>query len=230
MALSSRRSARRSITTAAVGLLTVGFVASCGAKTSQSVTANTSSSTTAVAAPTTTQPPPGGERLGCATYCQNAGGYGAAGNANPPPPAVTLDSTGTVTADADGYVPVTVTCNLPGQCAGVLILSLSADTGAVDNFGSPMPTNVGGGRSDLLVDAGATRTIGVQLDAAAIAFLRSHGPTTLGLTIDANQAPGTRGTASCGDWNEACKYFHNGGAPGDFSYLSGGELTVAAPG
>ena len=63
MALSSRRSARRSITTAAVGLLTVGFVASCGAKTSQSVTANTSSSTTAVAAPATTQPPPGGEQV-----------------------------------------------------------------------------------------------------------------------------------------------------------------------
>lgn len=102
-------------------------------------------------------------------------------------------------------------------------------TGAKDNFGSPGPTDVGGGRSDLLVNARATRTIGVPLDATAIAFLRSHGPTPLGLTIDAAQAPGTRGT-QCGDWNLGCKYSQNG-SPGNFSYTTlDNHLTVAAPG
>ena len=168
-------------------MLTVGFLASCGANTSQSitsqsVTANTSSSTTAVAAPTTTQPPPGGERFGCATYCQNAGGYGGVNNPNPPPPAVTLVSTGTVTADADGYVPVTVTCNLPVQCSGAIVLDIPETLNSPDVCG-------GGnyhwaGCSDLLVNANSTRTIGVPLTAAAIAYLRSNGPTTLGLYID----------------------------------------------
>ena len=67
MALSSRRSAKRSIITVAVGLLTVGFLASCGANK-------------AAADPTTQPPSPSGEtRPGCGTYCQSAGPVRAAG-------------------------------------------------------------------------------------------------------------------------------------------------------
>jgi hypothetical protein len=110
-----------------------------------------------------------GDRLGCNTYCQNAGGYGATGDPAPPR-AVTIVST-TVTADADGYVPVTLACNTPTQCSGYLSVS------AVDN-------GLIGGRSDLLVNAGATRTIAIPSGPDGIAFLRSHGPWPFFLTID----------------------------------------------
>jgi|GraSoiStandDraft_17_1057272.scaffolds.fasta_scaffold264972_2 hypothetical protein len=137
----------------AVGLIALGLFAPGGA-------------TKAVADPSE-------DRLGCGTFCQNAGGYGGAG---PPPSqyAVTVVSSGTVTADSDGYVPVTLKCNLSVQCSGALLVS--------------GPTF--SGRSDLLVDAGATRTIGVPLGAPAIGYLRSNGPTTLNVTADATQSAG----------------------------------------
>jgi hypothetical protein len=183
----------------AVGLFTLGFVAPWSA-------------TKAVADPS-------GDRLGCGTYCQNAGGYGGAGG-NRPPPAVTLVSTN-VTADADGYVPVTLRCHLQVQCMGVLLLT------PVDSEGRSIavPGATGGtgggriGRSDLLVNAGATRTIGVPEGGATLAYLRSHGPTPFSLTIDADQAPG------CQDRHEGCGFANN-----DFSYTNENPLTVAAPG
>jgi hypothetical protein len=130
-----------------VGLFTLGFLAPWGA-------------TKAVADSS-------GDRLGCGTYCQSAGGYGAPGGYKPPP-AATLISSGTVTADADGYAPVTLTCNLQVQCMGALLM--------------------GGGRSDLLVNAGATRTIAVPLSPQVFAGLKANGPTTLDLTIDTGQS------------------------------------------
>jgi hypothetical protein len=136
----------------ALGLITVGFLAPWAA-------------TKAVA-------DPGEDRLGCGDFCQPAGGYGGAGGSTPHPYAVTVASSGTVTADPDGYVPVTVTCHLSLQCRGVLIVS-----------GPP-----GGGRSDLVVDAGATRTLGVPVGSSAIAFLRSNGPTTMHVTADARDS------------------------------------------
>jgi hypothetical protein len=145
---------------------------------------------------------PGGDRLGCGTYCQNAGGYGGAGGADRPPPAVTLVPTGTVTADTDGYAPVTVMCHRPVTCRGVLLLQ-------------------GGGRSDLLVDGGATRTIGVPLAPQTIASLRSNGPTPLNVTIDAGQAP-DGGHIMVGA---------NGADPWGFSpTILSNSLTVAPPG
>jgi hypothetical protein len=150
---------------------------------------------------------PSGDRIGCGTYCQNAGGYGAPGSTAPP--AATLLSNGTVTADSDGYVPVTVKCNLSAQCSGALLVCLESQAAIAD------PT-VGGlgmagmcGRSDLRVDAGATRTIGVPLPAPALPFLRSHGPTTSSVTADSSQSSG-------------------GGA--GFKTLSETTLTAAAPG
>ena len=145
-------------------------------------------------------------RPGCATYCQNAGGYGGSGHGTPPPPAVTL-TTASVTADPDGYVPVTVACHLSTQCRGVLILS-------------------GGGlraRSDLLVGGGATQTIGIPLGPSAIGTLRSNGPIAFNVTIDANQAPGS--DAQCGDRNEGCQITDDT----NFSYILENNLTVAAP-
>jgi len=149
---SSCRSARRSISTAAVGLIAIALLPSCG------------SNTNAVADPTTTSQSAstsGELRLGCGTFCQNAGGYGGGLTAVPEIPAATVVSNGTVTPAADGYLPVTVECDLPVQCSGALSLDLKP-------FGmsSPqLPTTVG--RSDLLLDGGATRTFGLLLPPVA---------------------------------------------------------------
>jgi hypothetical protein len=154
-------------------------------------------------APSATADPSSGDRLGCSTYCQTAGGYGSAVGPQPPP-AVTLENTGTAIADADGYVPVTLKCHRTVQCLGVIRI---------------FANGAGGGHSDLLVNAGATRTIAVPLDAATIAYLRSHGPTPFGVQIDA-----------------AAQDLNLGGdhrVPYDeYASISGGEnaLTVAAPG
>jgi hypothetical protein len=154
--------------------------------------------------------------------CQTAGGYGGAHDDNRPPPAVTLVST-SVRADADGYVPVTLKCHLPqAQCMGVLLVTLRAYLGHVDEFyGKPYEEPVDGGRSDLLVNAGATRTIAVPaLHAAGLAYLRSHGPTPFNLTIDAGQAPG------CQDRHDNCGPTNN-----NFSYVFlDNPMTVAPPG
>jgi len=141
-----------------VGLVTLGFLAPWGAPK-------------AVA---------DGDRVGCGTYCQSAGQYGAAGQ--PPPSPVTILSSGTVTADADGYVPVTLKCNAAVQCVGALLLEY------LHGWSNPDPQGMSWvcGRSDLVVNAGATRTIGVPLAAGALAFLRSQGPTPAGVLADTN--------------------------------------------
>jgi len=126
--------------------------------------------------PSTTKPAPTASRLGCGTYCRNAGGYGAPENAHQP--AVTFVVSGTVVPDADGYIPVTLTCNLPALCEG----ALSADS-------RPLGDDSSSSRSDLLVDAGTTRTIGVPLSAAALEYLKSHGPVTLSVTADNGLVP-----------------------------------------
>ncbi|MDT5346782.1 MAG: hypothetical protein QOH91_69 [Mycobacterium sp.] len=139
-----------------VGLFTLGFLAPWGAPK-------------AVA---------DGDRLGCGTYCQNAGQYGAAGQ--PPPSPVTILSSGTVTVDADGYVPVTLKCNATVQCHGALMLDLRGYSNPQESM--PWVT----GRSDLVVNAGATRTIGVPVAAGALALVRSQGPTPVGVVADTN--------------------------------------------
>jgi hypothetical protein len=125
----------------------------------------------------------GGDRLGCATYCQNAGGYGAAGG-QPPPPPFAMVASGAVRADSDGYVPVTVTCVASTTCQGILMLQI--------NGFSPEPC--GGpyhyaGCSDLLVNANSTRTIAVPLTPGALAYVRAHSPVTVGASAGPGSGP-----------------------------------------
>jgi hypothetical protein len=157
--MSSRRSAGRSITTVAVGFVTLGLLACYGANTAAADQGS-------------------GDRLGCGTFCASAGQYGAAGVFAPSP--VTILSSGTVTADADGYVPVTLKCNVKVQCQGALTVALSGWSNPQDSLSWIT------GRSDLVVDAGATRTIGVPVPAGALAFVRSQGPTALDVVADTN--------------------------------------------
>jgi hypothetical protein len=102
----------------------------------------------------------GEDRPGCGTYCQAAGPL--AGGIGEGREAVTIHSSRTVVLDPDGYLPVTVTCNLSVQCRGVL----SAGVAGLDFTA----------RSDLLVNAGATATLGVGLPAAAVAHIRAQTP------------------------------------------------------
>ncbi len=126
----------------------------------------------------------GGDRLGCATYCQNAGGYGAAGGQPPPPPFATVAS-GAVRADSDGYVPVTVTCVASSTCQGIILLSID---------GGPFPELCGGpyhydGCSDLFVNANSTRTIAVPLTPGALAYVRAHSPVIVGVGVGPGSGP-----------------------------------------
>jgi hypothetical protein len=169
MAESSRRRARGTITAVVAGWVALGFLASCGGKTN---------SAGAPVGQTTTSTSASGEvRLGCGTYCQSAGGGG--GGAAGGQPAVTVVSSGTVTLDADGYVPVTLTCNVSVQCKGALRLVL-------ESVNDPLAR----GQSDLLVDAGATRTLGVGLPSESVAFIRSHGPTRMLVFADSGESQG----------------------------------------
>jgi hypothetical protein len=157
------RPARPSITMVAVGVLTAGFLASCGGHT-------------ITGAPVEHTPPsqPAGAsgevRLGCGTYCQSAGAI--SGTMGPGQAGIRIVSDGTVTLDADGYLPVTVTCNLPVQCRGYLS-AVNTDV---------QPNNMA--KSDLVVNAGATATIGVGLPAQLVAYLRAHQPTGVEVTAD----------------------------------------------
>jgi len=145
---------------------------------------------------------PGETRPGCGTYCQSAGQYGAPGGSGKY--AVTIVSTGTVTPDSDGYVPVTLTCNLQIQCVGALLVELSGWSNTQDEMSWVT------GRSDLVVNGGATQTIGVKVPAAAIGYVQSHGPTPLKVVADTNGMT---------------QAYQDG-----FQTLNQAQLTMAAPG
>jgi hypothetical protein len=213
MFVSSCRSPRRLLMSVVFALLTAASLMSCGGKTTP-IAGRTTASPSADASSSEV-------RLGCGTFCQNAGGYGAAPSAVPEIPAVTIVSTGSIISGADGYIPITVRCDLPVQCSGALSLDLAP-------FGVTLtlPTIVG--RSDLLVDGGTTRTLGVLLPPEALAYVRSHGPTTTWVTADTRpvrpcaQIPQL--AAKCADIAQT-----NGFGDG-IERVSGRELTLAAPG
>jgi hypothetical protein len=150
MTFNRPRSVVRFALFAVAGLLAVVLLMSCGR------------STTSVAGRTTT-PPSGGVRLGCRTYCQSAGGL--AGTLGPGRDAVTINSSGTLRLDANNYVPVSATCNLPMQCVGSLVIQGVSEE---DPYAL--------GRSDLQLNAGATMTFEVQLPGQLAAYIRAQAP------------------------------------------------------
>ena len=139
----------RSLMTIMVAI-SVAMLAACsgGSTSSQPVLIDTS-----------TSPPPTGElRLGCGTACQSAGGYGGAN----PDRKTWVDTTkvagGAVNLDADGYVPVTVSCLVPATCQGYITLGIK---------GGPQSDLCGNyhhdGCSDMVINAKSTQTFGVRL-------------------------------------------------------------------
>jgi len=147
-ALSSHRPASRWRIAVVIGLLAPTFLASWGA----AARAGGDSGET---------------RPGCGTFCQNTGQYGGVGD--PPPSPITILSSGTVTVEPDGYVPVTVKCNSKVQCQGALLIGLKGFSNPQDRLSWVTA------RADLVVNAGATQTIGLALPAGALTFLRAHG-------------------------------------------------------
>jgi hypothetical protein len=98
-------------------------------------------------------------------------------------------------------------------CTGdVGVPSASAMLGCPQLHPKDPGTGRGGGASDLVVNAGTTRTIAVPIGAEGIAYVRSHGPSTFELVIDTS----LRGTINTND---------------RFNHVSlNNDLTVAAPG
>ncbi len=241
---------RRWSTTVAAGLLAAGILTSCGGNAtapSHFSTDTVGAPPTAAAGPATTEspgppvdpaattkpkPPPStnppararGVRLGCGTYCQAAGILnGGLGDGQP---AVTIVPSGTATADADGYVPVVLTCNLKVQCQGSLVLILHRpgfqDQGYV------------AGRSDVVANVGATTTLDVPLNAVALDWLRSHGPTELTGVVDAGLSFGCDGSVWAPDIPTptglpACGTGDGAPVVNGFAVSSGADLIVAAP-
>jgi hypothetical protein len=173
-----RRPARRSVAKGAVGFLVVVALAACVAHTHS-----------VADPPTTTQSASTIHevRLGCGTYCQSAGGL--AGTLGPGQDAVTIASSGNIVPDANNYLPVSLTCNLSVQCKGsVVVQAVSIEAVEGEN-----PYALG--RSDLLVDAGATVTLGVGLPDRLIAFIRTHNPANVFVIADAGPSFGCDGKA-----------------------------------
>ena len=137
---------------------------------------------------TSTSPAPPGElRLGCGTFCQNAGGYGAPG-VQVKLVDVTKVVGGAVSLDPDGYVPVTLTCLIPATCKGYITLGIKGGPGS-DLCGNYHHD----GCSDLVINANSTQTFGVPLLPNALAYARAHSPVTIGVDVHTNQ------TTSCED-------------------------------
>ncbi len=132
---------------------------------------------------TSTSPAPTGElRPGCGTTCQSAGGYG--GTANPEGKTwveITKVVGGAVHLEADGYVPVTVTCLVAATCKGYITLGVK---------GGPQSDLCGSyhhdGCSDMVINANSTQTFGVPLLPGALAYARAHSPVTIGVTAYAS--------------------------------------------
>ncbi|MBB5166485.1 hypothetical protein [Mycobacterium sp. AZCC_0083] len=181
---------QRPITAVVLALMILGLLTSCGAgeKSSTPVaSAPSSSSRPALGAQPQAAPPSttrqtnasGAERLGCGTYCQSAGQYGAPGEAGVE--AVTILSSGTIPLDADGYVPLTLKCNLPVPCTGAILAC--ADSPEASSFA------LGCGRSEEVVDAGATRTLGVPLTTPALGTVHTRGSATVNFLVDNSGVP-----------------------------------------
>jgi hypothetical protein len=164
-----------------VGLLTLGLLASCGANTSSSSQTTATPPASATSQTTTSQPSGAAAevRLGCGTYCQSAGQYGAPGVPNEIEVINVVG--GAVSLEPDGYVPVTITCLVPVTCRGALQLD-------IEGYVRPesYTTILFPGRSDLAVNANSTQTIGVPLTDGGLAYARANSPVTVKVRGDAD--------------------------------------------
>jgi hypothetical protein len=86
---------------------------------------------------------------------------------------------------ADGTVPVRLTCDIGKPCTGALLL----DALNVDRS-DPLHPEISSsemGRSDLIVGAHATRTLGIPLSSSGRQSLRQHGRVKAYFTADVRQ-------------------------------------------
>jgi hypothetical protein len=221
MALNSRRPARRPITTAAIVMLTAAPLVSCGGGGNSCDIFCKLAGPPGHPAPSQHSSPPeqasaGGEqRLGCGTYCQDAAPLG--GNVGPGQTSVTIVSNGTVTLDADGYLPVTVKCKLSMPCKGSLVAT---------DYGFDGPAI---GRSDLQVNTGATATLGIKLPEALATYIRSHSPQVLSVLADVGPSFGCDGKVYEGETHTGLPPCGREPVKG-FSVMSTGHLNVIAAG
>jgi hypothetical protein len=180
---------RRPITAVILALMILSLLTSCGAgeKSSTPLAAVPPSSAGAILGGPQAAPPSapqqsnasGSERLGCGTFCQSAGQYGAPGDEGVE--AVTILSSGTISLEPDGYVPLTLKCNLPVPCTGAILACVDAP----ETSGFSM----GCGRSDEYVAPGATRTLGVPLTTPALGVVNTRGSATVSFTVDNATVP-----------------------------------------
>ncbi len=123
-------------------------------------------------------------RLGCGEYCQNAGGYGGAVPMGRTPVDAMQVVEGAVSVDADGYVPVTLTCLVPATCQGAVLLHIDGHSSSEYCGGGKY---IHDGCSELFVDANSTRTIWVPFAPESLAYARTHSPVTVEVEAEANQ-------------------------------------------
>jgi len=166
----------------------VGLLAACAGGTNSTSRTSAASSTSAsqASASSSASPAPtavasgvvGEIRPGCASYCQSAGGYGAPTIKGVD--AVTLVSGGTVALDPDGFLPLTMTCNLPVQCGGTIIICIG---------GNHDTQGMGCSRANEALEPRATQIVGIPMTTWALGFLQSNGPTSASLSIDNSHVP-----------------------------------------
>lgn len=221
---------QRPITAVVLALMILGLLTSCGAgeKSSTPVAAAPTSSVGPILGAHPQAAPPsaaqqtrasGEERLGCGTYCQTAGGYGAPEDEGVQ--AVTILSSGTVPLDPDGYFPLTLTCNLPVPCTGGILACVEG----------PAFTNMtsGCGRTEEYVDPGSTRTLGIPLPTPTLGVLHATGPTNINITVDNRGLPPCEEIPQLAAKCAAVPPLLNGMKPEGIVRLIHADVTVAPP-
>jgi hypothetical protein len=124
-------------------------------------------------------------RLGCGTYCQQAGGYGGGSTA---PPMVRIETTSPVESSPDGTAPITMTCLFRTRCVGAVLLSSDS-------------VRIPPGRSDLLIAAHSSRTLAVPLSDAQREALQRKGQIKVTVTADVFPSLETLPTSQRDEWN-----------------------------
>src|SRR5687767_9208268 len=126
-------------------------------------------------------------RLGCAQFCQQAGGIGDGSTGMK---MLTIDVGDSVQALPDGAVPVTMTCLFTAPCEGAVLLNTDLTRYPPEE----------GGRSDVLVEAGSSRTIAVPFTEAERRKLERAGRLETAITALLTPAWQTLPASEREDW------------------------------